>query len=201
MAGFQPAGAGPFGAAATCREPVSARVKSAPGAGRGKRGYAARPAEVSGLARPPLQPRMTGNHEEPRVRPRLRAPARALVLFAARRRADDRQARRAREGRPPAGARADRHRQHVRCARILRQAGGQRASSRSSAARWRSISATRRRRAIRAMRSSCRALVLLAAREDGYRNLMRLTSRAFLETPSGEPPHLKLAALEAAPTA
>ena len=27
-------------------------------------------------------------------------------------------------------------------------------------------------------------LVLLAAHEDGYRNLMRLTSRAFLETPS-----------------
>src|SRR5437868_10215798 len=29
-------------------------------------------------------------------------------------------------------------------------------------------------------------IVLLAASEDGYRNLMRLTSRAFLETPSGE---------------
>jgi DNA polymerase III alpha subunit len=27
--------------------------------------------------------------------------------------------------------------------------------------------------------------VLLAAREEGYRNLMRLTSRAFLDTPSG----------------
>jgi DNA polymerase-3 subunit alpha len=41
-------------------------------------------------------------------------------------------------------------------------------------------------------------LVLLAAREEGYRNLMRLTSRAFLDTPSGEPPHVKLAVLEAA---
>src|SRR3954462_7026698 len=40
-------------------------------------------------------------------------------------------------------------------------------------------------------------LVLLAAREDGYRNLMRLTSRAFLDTPSGEPPHVKLSMLEA----
>jgi len=39
-------------------------------------------------------------------------------------------------------------------------------------------------------------LVLLATNEDGYRDLMRLTSRAFLETPSGEPPHIKLAALE-----
>ena len=41
-------------------------------------------------------------------------------------------------------------------------------------------------------------LVLLAAREEGYRNLMRLTSRAFLDTPSGERPHVKLAALEQA---
>ncbi len=36
-------------------------------------------------------------------------------------------------------------------------------------------------------------LVLLAAREEGYRSLMRLNSRAFLETPSNEAPHLKLA--------
>ncbi len=41
-------------------------------------------------------------------------------------------------------------------------------------------------------------LVLLAAREDGYRNLMRLTSQAFLDTPSDQAPHVKLAALEAA---
>jgi DNA polymerase-3 subunit alpha len=39
-------------------------------------------------------------------------------------------------------------------------------------------------------------LVLLAAHEEGYRNLMRLTSRAFLDTPSGEPAHVKLATLE-----
>jgi len=39
-------------------------------------------------------------------------------------------------------------------------------------------------------------LVLLAADEDGYGNLMRLTSRAFLDTPSGEPAHVKLATLE-----
>src|SRR5579871_4022798 len=30
-------------------------------------------------------------------------------------------------------------------------------------------------------------LVLLAAREEGYRSLMRLNSRAFLETPANEP--------------
>jgi DNA polymerase-3 subunit alpha len=35
-------------------------------------------------------------------------------------------------------------------------------------------------------------LALLAAREEGYRNLLRLVSRAFLETPSGEPVHVKL---------
>src|ERR1700736_6807406 len=39
-------------------------------------------------------------------------------------------------------------------------------------------------------------VVLLAAREAGYRSLMRLNSRAFLETPPNEPPHIKLAWLE-----
>src|SRR5438105_1455774 len=41
-------------------------------------------------------------------------------------------------------------------------------------------------------------MVLLAAREDGYRNLMLLTSRAYLETPPGEPPHLKITSLAGA---
>src|SRR5499425_1659256 len=36
-------------------------------------------------------------------------------------------------------------------------------------------------------------VVLLAARESGYRSLMRLNSRAFLETAPTEQPHLKLA--------
>src|SRR5256884_7393562 len=36
-------------------------------------------------------------------------------------------------------------------------------------------------------------VVLLAARESGYRSLMRLASRAFLETAPNEPPHLPLA--------
>src|SRR5256885_15944217 len=36
-------------------------------------------------------------------------------------------------------------------------------------------------------------IVLLAARENGYRSLMRLNSRAFLETAPHEQPHLKLA--------
>jgi DNA polymerase III subunit alpha len=39
-------------------------------------------------------------------------------------------------------------------------------------------------------------LVLIAGNEKGYRNLMRLCSRAFLETPSSEAPHMKLAWLD-----
>jgi DNA polymerase-3 subunit alpha len=39
-------------------------------------------------------------------------------------------------------------------------------------------------------------IVLLAAREASYRSLMRLSSRAFLDTPSNEPPRLKLEWLE-----
>src|ERR1700750_600470 len=39
-------------------------------------------------------------------------------------------------------------------------------------------------------------IVLLAARETGYRSLMQLCSRAFLETASNEKPHLKLSWLE-----
>lgn len=39
-------------------------------------------------------------------------------------------------------------------------------------------------------------IVLLAAGEGGYRSLMRLNSRAFLETPPNEAPHVKLAWLE-----
>ena len=35
-------------------------------------------------------------------------------------------------------------------------------------------------------------IVFLAAHPDGYSNLMRLSSRAFLDTPAGEAPHLKL---------
>src|ERR1700686_5075555 len=35
-------------------------------------------------------------------------------------------------------------------------------------------------------------IVLLAARSEGYRSLMRLNSRAFLDTPANEPPRLKL---------
>src|SRR5881227_2009442 len=36
-------------------------------------------------------------------------------------------------------------------------------------------------------------IVLLAAREAGYRSLMRLNSRAFLDTTPNEQPHLKIA--------
>ncbi len=41
-------------------------------------------------------------------------------------------------------------------------------------------------------------VVLLAAHEEGYRNLMRLTSRAFLDTPSDQAPHVKFDALAGA---
>jgi DNA polymerase-3 subunit alpha len=39
-------------------------------------------------------------------------------------------------------------------------------------------------------------LVLLAMNDEGYRNLMQLSSRAFLDHPANERPHLKLAMLE-----
>src|SRR6201990_177610 len=39
-------------------------------------------------------------------------------------------------------------------------------------------------------------IVLLAAREAGYRSLMRLNSRAFLETPVNQAPHIKFEWLE-----
>src|ERR1700684_1860944 len=39
-------------------------------------------------------------------------------------------------------------------------------------------------------------IVLLAARERGYRSLMRLNSRAFLETPDQQAPHIKFDWLE-----
>src|SRR5882724_10069739 len=39
-------------------------------------------------------------------------------------------------------------------------------------------------------------IVLLAARENGYRSLMRLNSRAFLETAPSEPSHVRLSWLE-----
>src|SRR3977135_4735966 len=41
-------------------------------------------------------------------------------------------------------------------------------------------------------------IVLLAAREEGYRNLMRLNARAFLGHAGNEPAHVKLAWLEGA---
>ncbi len=41
-----------------------------------------------------------------------------------------------------------------------------------------------------------RRIVLLAAAEEGYRSLMRLCSRAYLDTPPQEHPHIKLAWLD-----
>src|SRR6201998_2471356 len=42
-----------------------------------------------------------------------------------------------------------------------------------------------------ALAASPSRIVLLAARERGYRSLMRLNSRAFLETPTHQSPHIK----------
>src|ERR1700751_2164747 len=44
--------------------------------------------------------------------------------------------------------------------------------------------------------ASASRIVLLAARERGYRSLMRLNSRAFLETPLHQSPHIKFDWLE-----
>src|ERR1700761_8444723 len=47
-----------------------------------------------------------------------------------------------------------------------------------------------------ALASGPSRIVLLAARERGYRSLMRLNSRAFLETPIHQSPHIKFEVLE-----
>src|SRR3954468_11710359 len=47
-----------------------------------------------------------------------------------------------------------------------------------------------------ALASAPSRIVLLAARERGYRSLMRLNSRAFLETPVNQAPHIKFDWLE-----
>src|SRR5207302_8384802 len=47
-----------------------------------------------------------------------------------------------------------------------------------------------------ALASAPSRIVLLAARERGYRSLMRLNSRAFLETPVHQSPHIKLECLQ-----
>ena len=65
--------------------------------------------------------------QEPVKRPcpmPIRSSPRPFGIFAAEGLDQDRQARRTGEGRPPAGLGADRHRQHVRGAGILRQDGG-----------------------------------------------------------------------------
>ena len=79
-----------------------------------------------------------GAHQRPTIAPhhdaksplsdhvqcRIRPSPRSFGLFAAEGLDQDRQAWRTGEGRPPAGAGADRYRQHVRGAGILRQDGG-----------------------------------------------------------------------------
>ena len=107
-----------------------------------------------------------------------------------------RAARRTRQSRPAAGARAHRHRQHVRRAGIFRKA---RRLRHPADRRLRAGGRFRRHRPRAAHRDAQpqrTRIVLLAARETGYRSLMRLNSRAFLETPANEPPRLKLEWLE-----
>ena len=103
----------------------------------------------------------------------------------------DRAAGGARQKRPPAGAGADRHRQHVRRARILRKDGERRHPADHRLRARRSTSATRTTAAA-AVGEGLPRIVLLAAREDGYRSLMRLCSRAYLDTAPTERPHIKL---------
>ena len=141
--------------------------------------------------------RLTADRSHPRcksplsdhVERRIRSPPRSFGLFAAEGFDQDRQARRIGQGRPPAGAGADRHRQHVRGAGISPTRWRATASSRSSAARLAIDFGDQDPNARNALASAPSRIVLLAARERGYRNLMRLNSRAFLETPVHQSPH------------
>ena len=81
------------------------------------------PLSTAGGARPGFLSTLRACVPASTERVRVRAPARALVLFAPRRRAQDRRPRQARRGRPAAGAGADRHQQPLRRARVLREAG------------------------------------------------------------------------------
>ena len=102
-------------------------------------------------------------------------------------RAEDRRAGEARKSRPAAGAGAHRHQQSVRRARILREAR----RLRHPADRRHAALGRFRETADRGWRVSCRCptnIVLLAQTEEGYRNLMRLVSRAYLGVPLGDAP-------------
>ena len=99
-----------------------------------------------------------------------------------------------------AGGGAHRYQQHVRGAGILRQDGGRRHPADH---RLHAVGRLRRPgppsapcRARRACPQSLPRLVLLAATEAGYRNLLHLSSRAFLDHPGTEPAHIKLGWLD-----
>ena len=115
----------------------------------------------------------------PSEHPRLRPPARALRVLAARRRVQDRRAGGARRGVRPARARPDRPRRDERRGRALQGLRASTASSRSSAARSTSSTTTRPRRAGGSVERN--HLTLLAADDAGYRNLVKLSSAGFLE--------------------
>ena len=184
---------------------VSARRRAGSPTGLTLRGMAAlRKAGIAGARRPFVVdlaagvPSLALTKEFSRHgRPRFRALARALVLFAAGRRAHR---SRAWPSWPrPTSSRRWRSPTPTTCSGRWNSPKSSQApaSSRSSAARWPSISATPTTAPATAMPRAERArIVLLAAREDGYRSLMRLYSRAFLDTPSNEPPRLKLDWLE-----
>ena len=125
-------------------------------------------------------------------RRRLRPSAGPLGLFAARGRAADQEAGRARRGRPHAGARHRRHRQSLRRARVLREDGREghpadrRLPGRPRFRRHAPRPAGRARRAQKPLAD----IVLIAASEAGYWNLVRLVSRSFMETEPGERAHI-----------
>ena len=116
----------------------------------------------------------------PAATTRLRAPARSFVLFAARRRADHRAlAELAKKDRQPALALTDTDNMFgaLEFSEKMAGAGIQPIIGCALGDRFRRPGTSRRRRPGRALPR----IVLLAAREDGYRSLMRLCSRAYLE--------------------
>ena len=106
----------------------------------------------------------------------------------------------ARRRRPHAGARHRRHRQSVRRARIRREDGreGHPADHRlPGRARFRRRAARAAGRARRAQKPLA-DIVLIAATEAGYWNLVRLVSDSFMETEPGDRAHVAVAALAGA---
>ena len=174
LVGLAPAAPDP-GRPATSRRPP-----------RSSRGCIARRAssesrKVRGAARDPARRPDRHLASAAREHPVLRPSARPLRVLAARRRLQDRGAGRARRGVRPARARPHRPRRHERRGRALQGRQEGTASSRSSAARSTTSTTTRTRRRA----SERNHLTLLAESDEGYRNLVKLSS---LGLPRGPQP-------------